>query len=217
MIIVDNIRKSYGQLEVLKGIKLKVDKGEMISILGSSGAGKTTLLQIMGTLLRADQGKIIINDVDTNSLNAKSLAKFRNQTIGFVFQFHHLLPEFTAFENVCIPGYIGKTNKNEVETKALDLLDRLGLSGRREHKPAELSGGEKQRVAIARALINNPEIILADEPSGNLDSKNSSELYRIFLELRKDFNQSFVIVTHNEEHANLTDRKLIIKDGVIVD
>lgn len=217
MIIVDNIRKSYGQLEVLKGIKLKVDKGEMVSILGSSGAGKTTLLQIMGTLLRADQGKIIINDVETNSLNAKALAQFRNQTIGFVFQFHHLLPEFTAFENVCIPGYIRKTNKKEVEAKALDLLDRLGLSARREHKPAELSGGEKQRVAIARALINNPEIILADEPSGNLDSKNSSELYRIFLELRKDFNQSFVIVTHNEEHANLTDRKLIIKDGVIVD
>lgn len=217
MIIVDNIRKSYGQLEVLKGIKLKVDKGEMVSILGSSGAGKTTLLQIMGTLLNADQGKIIINDVETNSLNAKALAQFRNQTIGFVFQFHHLLPEFTAFENVCIPGYIRKTNKKEVETKALDLLDRLGLSSRREHKPAELSGGEKQRVAIARALINNPEIILADEPSGNLDSKNSSELYRIFLELRKDFNQSFVIVTHNEEHANLTDRKLIIKDGVIVD
>ncbi len=217
MIIVDNIRKSYGQLEVLKGIKLKVDKGEMVSILGSSGAGKTTLLQIMGTLLNADQGKIIINDVETNSLNAKALARFRNQTIGFVFQFHHLLPEFTAFENVCIPGYIRKTNKKEVETKALDLLDRLGLSARSEHKPAELSGGEKQRVAIARALINNPEIILADEPSGNLDSKNSSELYRIFLELRKDFNQSFVIVTHNEEHANLTDRKLIIKDGVIVD
>lgn len=217
MIIVDNIRKSYGQLEVLKGIKLKVDKGEMVSILGSSGAGKTTLLQIMGTLLNADQGKIIINDVETNSLNAKALAQFRNQTIGFVFQFHHLLPEFTAFENVCIPGYIRKTNKKEVEAKALDLLDRLGLSARREHKPAELSGGEKQRVAIARALINNPEIILADEPSGNLDSKNSSELYRIFLELRKDFNQSFVIVTHNEEHANLTDRKLIIKDGVIVD
>lgn len=216
MIIVENIRKSYGTLEVLKGINLSVDKGEMVSILGSSGAGKTTLLQIMGTLLRADSGKVIINDVDTNNLNAKALAKFRNEAVGFVFQFHHLLPEFTALENICIPGYIRKTNKKEVENKALALLERLGLLQRKDHKPAELSGGEKQRVAIARALINNPEIILADEPSGNLDSKNSIELYNIFLELRKDFNQSFVIVTHNEKHAELTDRKLIIKDGVIV-
>ncbi len=215
MIIVENIKKSYGQLEVLKGINLKIDKGEMVSIVGSSGAGKTTLLQIMGTLLKPDSGNIIIDDVNTSKLSEKALAKFRNRSIGFVFQFHHLLPEFTAFENVCIPGYIGNFNKKETEKKALDLLNRLGLSERANHKPSELSGGEKQRVAIARALINNPEVILADEPSGNLDSKNATELYNIFLELRKDFNQSFVIVTHNEEHAKLTDRKLIIKDGMI--
>ncbi len=216
MIIVENIKKSYGQLEVLKGINIKVDKGEMVSIVGSSGAGKTTLLQIMGTLLKPDSGNIIINNVNTSQLSEKALAKFRNRSIGFVFQFHHLLPEFTAFENVCIPGYIGNFNKKETEEKALDLLNRLGLSERANHKPAELSGGEKQRVAIARALINNPEVILADEPSGNLDSKNATELYNIFLELRKDFNQSFVIVTHNEEHAKLTDRKLTIKDGIII-
>jgi len=215
MIIVENIRKSYGQLEVLKEINLEVKEGEMLSVLGSSGAGKTTLLQIMGTLMKPDSGRVLFQDVDTSTLNEKALSRFRNQSIGFVFQFHHLLPEFTAYENVCIPGYIRKENRKTVEERAKSLLERLGLSKRLEHKPAELSGGEKQRVAIARALINNPQIILADEPSGNLDSKNSIELYNIFLELRQDFNQSFVIVTHNEQHANLTDRKLIIQDGII--
>jgi lipoprotein-releasing system ATP-binding protein len=216
MIHVENIRKSYGNLEVLKGINLNVKKGEMISVLGESGAGKTTLLQIIGTLLRPDSGNIIINNVNIANLGDKALASFRNKSIGFVFQFHHLLPEFTAFENTCIPGYIHKTNKKEVEDKAVILLEKLGLSNRLDHKPSELSGGEKQRVAIARALINNPALILADEPSGNLDSKNSIDLYNIFLELRKEFEQTFIIVTHNEQHANLTDRKLIMKDGLIL-
>lgn len=216
MIVVENIRKSYGSLEVLKGIDLEVAKGEMISIVGSSGAGKTTLLQILGTLLPADSGNVIIDGVNTSELGHKALSEFRNNSIGFVFQFHHLLPEFTALENTCIPGFIKKAPKREVEEKAKDLLGRLGLTDRLQHKPSELSGGEKQRVAIARALINNPSIILADEPSGNLDSKNSVELYKIFLELRKDFDQTFIIVTHNKEHAELTDRKLIIQDGIIL-
>lgn len=216
MIHVENIRKSYGNLEVLKGINLDVKKGEMISVLGASGAGKTTLLQIIGTLLRPDSGNITINNVNIANLGEKALASFRNKSIGFVFQFHHLLPEFTAFENTCIPGYIHRTNKKEVEDKAVMLLKKLGLSNRLNHKPSELSGGEKQRVAIARALINNPALILADEPSGNLDSKNSIDLYNIFLELRKEFEQTFIIVTHNEQHANLTDRKLIMKDGLII-
>lgn len=215
MIIVENIFKSYGGLQVLKGINLQIEKSEIVSVLGASGAGKTTLLQIAGTLLKPDSGKIFINDVDTSGLSEKNLAQFRNQHIGFIFQFHHLLPEFTALENIIIPGLIAKKNKNELNKQALNLLKVLNIDERAEHKPGELSGGEKQRVAIARALINNPTIILADEPSGNLDSKNAKDLYNIIFELRKNFEQTFIIVTHNEEHAKLTDRMFTIKDGVI--
>lgn len=215
MIKVENIYKSYGSLEVLKGINFDVKKSEIVSILGASGAGKTTLLQIIGTLLKPEKGSVLIDNVNTIELNEKDLAKFRNQHIGFVFQFHHLLPEFTAFENVCIPGYIAKTNKTDVHKRAMELLAALNIDSRKDHKPNELSGGEKQRVAIARSLINNPSIILADEPSGNLDSKNAKDLYKIIFELRQDFEQTFIIVTHNEEHAKLTDRMFTIKDGVI--
>ncbi|MGC9332085.1 MAG: ABC transporter ATP-binding protein [Bacteroidales bacterium] len=216
MIRVENIHKSFGNLKVLKGIELSVEKKEMVSIVGASGAGKTTLLQIIGTLMKPDKGKIIIDNTDCHALGEKAMSKFRNQQIGFVFQFHHLLPEFTALENTSIPGFIRGDKKQETEQKAHDLLVRLGLENRMNHKPAELSGGEKQRVAIARALINNPTVILADEPSGNLDSKNSLELYKIFQELRQDFDQTFIIVTHNEQHAELTDRKLTIKDGMLI-
>ncbi|MFW5805287.1 MAG: ABC transporter ATP-binding protein [Bacteroidales bacterium] len=216
MILVENIWKSFGQLVVLKGIELKINKKEMVSISGESGAGKTTLLQIIGTLMKPDNGKVIINNTSCHELGEKSLARFRNESIGFVFQFHHLLPEFTALENTSIPGFIRGDKKQEAEKKACELLVRLGLENRLDHKPAELSGGEKQRVAIARALINNPAVILADEPSGNLDSKNSIELYKIFQELRQDFDQTFIIVTHNEQHAELADRKLTIKDGMLI-
>jgi lipoprotein-releasing system ATP-binding protein len=215
MILVEDIYKSYGSLDVLKGINLSVEKSEIISILGASGAGKTTLLQIIGTLLKPDSGRVLIDNVNTVDLNEKDLARFRNQHIGFVFQFHHLLPEFTALENVCIPGLIAKKNKNDIQIRALELLKALSIEDRKDHKPNELSGGEKQRIAIARALINNPTIILADEPSGNLDSKNARDLYNIIFELRKDFEQTFIIVTHNEEHAKLTDRMFTIKDGII--
>ncbi|MDD3741537.1 MAG: ABC transporter ATP-binding protein [Bacteroidales bacterium] len=215
MIIIDNIYKSYGNLQVLKGINLEVGKSEIVSVLGASGAGKTTLLQITGTLLKPDSGRILINDTDTGSLNEKKLAQFRNQHIGFVFQFHHLLPEFTALENVCIPGFIANKNKTEIKQKAIELLKALQVEDRANYKPNQLSGGEKQRVAIARALINNPTIILADEPSGNLDSKNAKALYEIIFELRKNFEQTFVIVTHNLEHAKLTDKMFTIVDGVI--
>jgi lipoprotein-releasing system ATP-binding protein len=215
MILVENIYKSFGDLQVLKGINFEVGKSEIVSILGASGAGKTTLLQIIGTLLKPDSGRILINETNTVGLNEKNLAQFRNQHIGFVFQFHHLLPEFTALENVCIPGLIAKKNKNDVQKRAVELLKALNIEDRKSHKPNELSGGEKQRVAIARALINNPTIILADEPSGNLDSKNAKDLYKIFFELRQNFEQTFIIVTHNEEHAKLTDRMFTIKDGVI--
>lgn len=215
MITVDNIYKSYGDLQVLKGIQLEIGKSEIVSVLGASGAGKTTLLQIIGTLLKPDSGKVIINGTDTVNLKENMLAQFRNQHIGFVFQFHHLLPEFTALENVCIPGLIAKKNKYDVQKRALELLKALNISDRAQHKPNELSGGEKQRVAIARALINNPTIILADEPSGNLDSKNARDLYNIIFDLRKSFEQTFIIVTHNEEHAKLTDRMFTIKDGVV--
>jgi lipoprotein-releasing system ATP-binding protein len=215
MIIVDNIYKSYGDLQVLKGIQLEIGKSEIVSVLGASGAGKTTLLQIIGTLLKPDSGKVIINGVDTVGLKENMLAQFRNQHIGFVFQFHHLLPEFTALENVCIPGLIAKKNKNDVQNRAMELLKALNIEDRAQHKPNELSGGEKQRIAIARALINNPTIILADEPSGNLDSKNAKDLYNIIFDLRKSFEQTFIIVTHNEEHAKLTDRMFTIKDGVV--
>jgi len=215
MIIIDNIYKSYGNLEVLKGINLEVGKSEIVSVLGASGAGKTTLLQITGTLLKPDSGRILINETDTGTLNEKELAKFRNKHIGFVFQFHHLLPEFTAIENICIPGLIANRNKSEVRQRAEQLLQALHVEDRANYKPNQLSGGEKQRVAIARALINNPTIILADEPSGNLDSKNAKALYEIIFELRKTFEQTFVNVTHNLEHAKLTDKMFTIVDGVI--
>jgi lipoprotein-releasing system ATP-binding protein len=216
MINIKDIHKSYGSLEVLKGISLHVKRSEIVSVLGASGAGKTTLLQIIGTLLSPSEGKVFIDDMDVFSLNDKKLAEFRNRHIGFVFQFHHLLPEFTALENVCIPGLIAKKDKVDVQKRAMYLLEALNIAERSDHKPNELSGGEKQRVAIARALINNPSIILADEPSGNLDSKNAKDLYNIIFELRKTFEQTFIIVTHNEEHAKLTDHMFEIKDGIIV-
>jgi len=215
MIIVKDIHKSYGSLEVLKGISLEVEKGEIISIVGASGAGKSTLLHIIGTLDRADAGTIEMNAVNVRKLSDKKLAAFRNKHIGFVFQFHHLLPEFTALENICIPGFLGRRNKREVERKALDLLNFMGLKERLHHKPNELSGGEQQRVAVARALINNPDVILADEPSGNLDSASAVELHNLFFSLRNSFNQTYIIVTHNFDLANMADRKLTIRDGVI--
>ncbi len=215
MIIVKDIHKSYGSLEVLKGISLEVGKGEIISIVGASGAGKSTLLHIIGTLDRADAGTIEMNAVNVRKLSDKRLAAFRNKHIGFVFQFHHLLPEFTALENICIPGFLGRRNKREVERKALDLLNFMGLKERSHHKPNELSGGEQQRVAVARALINNPDMILADEPSGNLDSASAVELHKLFFSLRNSFNQTYIIVTHNSELANMADRKLTMRDGVI--
>jgi lipoprotein-releasing system ATP-binding protein len=208
--------KAYGTLKVLKGVDLSVARGEVVSIVGASGAGKTTLLQIIGTLDKPDGGKLIINNNDVFSLGDKKLSAFRNKNIGFVFQFHHLLPEFTALENVCIPAFIAKTSKAEAEKKAKELLGFLGLSQRLDHKPAELSGGEQQRVAVARALINNPAVILADEPSGNLDSNTAKDLHNLFFTLRKEFNQTFVIVTHNEELANMADRKLVMRDGLMV-
>lgn len=215
MIVIENLHKSYGNLKVLKGVDLSIKKGEIVSIVGSSGAGKSTLLHLMGTLDRADEGKIIINDENTSVLSDKKLSTFRNKHIGFVFQFHHLLPEFTALENVCIPAFINHTPKAEAEKKAIELLDLLGLSARMHHKPSELSGGEQQRVAVCRALINSPAVVLADEPSGNLDSVAAKELHQLFFDLRDKTNQTFVIVTHNEELANMADRKLVMKDGKI--
>lgn len=215
MIHIKNIEKSYGELKVLKGISLDIEKSSITSIVGASGAGKTTLLHIIGTLLKPDAGEIIINGVNTAELNEKSLAKFRNKEIGFVFQFHHLLPEFTAIENVCIPAFISGMSKKDSYNTANQLLINLGLKNRINHKPSELSGGEKQRVAIARALVNKPAVVLADEPSGNLDSKNAAELYKIFFELRKKTGQTFVVVTHNEQHAKQTDKLFTIKDGII--
>jgi lipoprotein-releasing system ATP-binding protein len=215
MIHIKNIEKSYGELKVLKGISLDIEKSSITSIVGASGAGKTTLLHIIGTLLKPDAGEIIINGVNTAELNEKSLAKFRNKEIGFVFQFHHLLPEFTAIENVCIPAFISGMSKKDSYNTANQLLINLGLKNRINHKPSELSGGEKQRVAIARALVNKPAVVLADEPSGNLDSKNAAELYKIFFELREKTGQPFVVVTHNEQHAKQTDKLFTIKDGII--
>lgn len=215
MIVIENLHKSYGDLKVLKGVDLSIKKGEIVSIVGSSGAGKSTLLHLMGTLDRADEGKIIINDENTSVLSDKKLSTFRNKHIGFVFQFHHLLPEFTALENVCIPAFINHTPKAEAEKKAIELLDLLGLTTRMHHKPSELSGGEQQRVAVCRALINSPAVVLADEPSGNLDSVAAKELHQLFFDLRAKTNQTFVIVTHNEELANMADRKLVMKDGKI--
>ncbi len=216
MIEATNITKSYGKLKVLKGVDIDIKKGEIVSIAGSSGAGKTTLLQILGTLQRSDSGNILINNVDIAGLKEKQLSKFRNKNIGFVFQFHHLLPEFTAMENVCIPAFIAKKNKKEAEKEAKEILEFLNLGERILHKPAQMSGGEQQRVAIARALINKPSVIFADEPTGNLDSKNTKELYDLFFRLRDEFGQTFVIVTHNVELARISDRTLYMKDGVII-
>ncbi|MEH6619371.1 ABC transporter ATP-binding protein [Maribacter arcticus] len=220
MIKASNIHKYYGELEVLKGVDLHIEKGEIVSIVGASGAGKTTLLQILGTLdvqSNKSDGTLLINDIETTNLNDKELAKFRNEHIGFIFQFHQLLPEFNALENVCLPAFIKKTPKSDAEKRAEELLDFLGLSHRFNHKPSELSGGEQQRVAVARALINNPSIIFADEPSGNLDSESADNLHKLFFELREKFGQTFVIVTHNEELAEMADRKLTMVDGKIVD
>ena len=215
MIVGKNIKKKYGSLEVLKGVDLHIQASEVVSIVGSSGAGKTTLLTILGTLDKVTSGEILFNGVNITSLNEKKLAAFRNQHIGFVFQFHHLLPEFTALENVCIPAFINKTSKKEAELKANELLNLLGLKHRANHKPSELSGGEQQRVAVARALINNPKVIFADEPSGNLDSENAQNLHQLFFKLRDELKQTIVVVTHNETLANMADRKLIMKDGLI--
>jgi lipoprotein-releasing system ATP-binding protein len=215
MIIGKHITKKYGQLDVLKGVDLHIRESEVVSIVGSSGAGKTTLLTILGTLDKATSGEILFNNINITSLSEKKLAAFRNQHIGFVFQFHHLLPEFTALENICIPAFINKTSKKDAEQKALGLLDLLGLKHRAQHKPSELSGGEQQRVAVARALINNPKVIFADEPSGNLDSENAQNLHQLFFRLRDELKQTIVVVTHNEVLANTADRKLVMKDGLI--
>lgn len=216
MISGKNIHKSYGTLEVLKGIDLEVSKGEIVSVVGASGAGKTTLLQIIGTLDNPTSGSISFDNQDISSLNEKRLAAFRNINIGFVFQFHHLLPEFTALENLCIPAFIAGISHKEAKNRALELLDFLHLTDRAEHKPSALSGGEQQRVAVARALMNHPSVILADEPSGNLDSANAKELHSLFFALRKKFNQTFIIVTHNQELADMSDRKLMMVDGRIM-
>lgn len=211
-----NITKNYGQLSVLKGVSIEVEKGEIVSIVGSSGAGKSTLLHILGTLDKADSGSISIHNQQLNQLKGRELAAFRNKHIGFVFQFHHLLPEFSALENVQIPGWIAGRKKKEVQAAAIALLQKLGLGDRMDHKPQQLSGGEQQRVAVARALINQPVIVFADEPTGNLDSKNAKELHELFVSLRNEFNQTFLIVTHNEELASMSDRRLHMKDGQIV-
>ena len=216
MISAKGITKNYGTLQVLKGIDLEIKKGEIVSIIGPSGAGKTTLLQILGTLDKADSGKVLINDVDISGLSDSRIAEFRNKNIGFVFQFHQLLPEFTALENVMIPGLIAGRKNDELKKRAKELLDYLNLSERISHKPSELSGGEKQRVAVARALINDPYVIFADEPAGSLDSVHKEELHRLFLDLRREFNQTFVIVTHDNSLTGMSDRIIHIKDGLIV-
>ncbi len=215
MIEAAGIRKRYGALEVLKGVDLRVAKGEVVSIVGASGAGKTTLLQILGTLERADAGVLRINEEEVTKLGSNALSAFRNAHIGFVFQFHHLLPEFTVLENVMMPGLIAGKSKGECAPRAGELLARLNVLPRKDHKPAQLSGGEQQRVAVARALFNSPSVVLADEPSGNLDSAHARELHQLFFDLRKELGQTFVIVTHNEELADMADRKLVMKDGVM--
>ena len=212
-----NIQKYYDQLWVLKGVSLELQKGEIVSVVGPSGSGKSTLLHILGTLDKPASGEVWINGQSVAYHKDKQLAAFRNQHIGFVFQFHHLLPEFTALENVCIPGWISGKKKKHVESRAMELLDLLGLKDRFQHKPQQLSGGEQQRVAVARALINQPDIVFADEPTGNLDTAHARELHQLFFDLRKEFGQTFLIVTHNEELANMTDRKLMMRDGYIID
>jgi len=216
MIQAKGIHKSYGKLEVLKGIDLHIAKREIVSIMGASGAGKSTLLHIIGTLDKADQGQLHIDGTEIGKLNDKDLAAFRNKKIGFVFQFHHLLPEFTAIENICIPAYIGGMGKKEAIEKAEQLLEYLNLTNRKDHKPSQLSGGEQQRIAVARALINSPAVVLADEPSGNLDSQSARELHKLFFRLRDEMQQTFVIVTHNPELAAMSDRTITIKDGKIL-
>ena len=215
MLTARNIHKKYGPVEVLKGVDIIVNPGEIISIVGPSGSGKSTLLHILGTLDKADQGEVFLHQTNVTQLQGNKLANFRNTHIGFVFQFHHLLPEFTALENVCIPGWLTKKSKNEVKVRAVQLLKLLGLGHRLENKPNQLSGGEQQRVAVARALINQPDIVFADEPTGNLDTANAKDLHQLFFDLRKEFNQTFLIVTHNEELAQLSDRTLTMKDGKI--
>ena len=216
MIKVTDIHKRFGDLEVLKGVSLDVAQGEVVSIVGASGAGKTTLLQIIGTLSRPDGGRVEIDGRDVSALGDRALSQFRNERIGFVFQFHHLLAEFTAFENVCIPGLIGRRPRADVERRASELLDMMGLAARRDHKPGQLSGGEQQRVAIARALVNSPAVLLADEPSGNLDSHNRDEIHRLFFDLRERLGQTVVIVTHDENLAAMADRKITMSDGLIL-
>ncbi len=216
MIRATDIHKSFGTLEVLKGVSLDVAQGEVVSIVGASGAGKTTLLQIIGTLSRPDGGRVEIDSRDVSALGDRALSQFRNERIGFVFQFHHLLAEFTAFENVCIPGLIGRRPRADVERRAAELLDMMGLAARRDHKPGQLSGGEQQRVAIARALVNSPAVLLADEPSGNLDSHNRDEIHRLFFDLRERLGQTVVIVTHDENLAAMADRKITMSDGLIL-
>ena len=211
-----NIHKAYGTLQVLKGIDLTIQKGEVVSIVGASGAGKSTLLHILGTLDTADQGEVIFDDQPIKSFNNSEIARFRNKHIGFIFQFHNLLPEFTSLENVCLPGFLANAPEDQVKNRAADLLRMLNLGHRLEHKPSQMSGGEQQRTAVARALINSPEIIFADEPSGNLDSANAQELHEIFFRLRRELNQTFVIVTHNDQLANMADRKVVMKDGYLI-
>ena len=216
MLKATGIKKAYGSLPILKGVDFEVQKGEVVSIIGASGAGKSTLLHILGTLDKPDEGIVELNGTKVSKLSGELLSVFRNKNIGFVFQFHHLLPEFTALENICIPAFIAKTSKRQAELRALELLDLLGLKERATHKPNELSGGEQQRIAVARALINNPSIILADEPSGNLDSANANALHEFFITLRDNFKQTFIIVTHNEDLAQISDRVVTMKDGLII-
>ncbi|MBE7176742.1 MAG: ABC transporter ATP-binding protein [Mucilaginibacter polytrichastri] len=216
MLLARDIRKNYGKLPILRGVDLQVQKGEVVTIVGASGAGKSSLLNILGTLDTPDRGEVVINNTELYKLNARQLSQFRNRHIGFIFQFHHLLAEFSAIENVCLPAFISGKSKSESEKKATELLDMLGLKARLHHKPNELSGGEQQRVAVARALVNDPTVIMADEPSGNLDSKNAGELHHLFMDLRQRFGQTFIIVTHNEELAGMADRTLHMKDGRIL-
>ena len=216
MLIATGIKKSYGTLPILKGVDIEVKKGEIVSIVGASGAGKSTLLHILGSLDRPDEGMVELKGTKINKLSGELLSIFRNQNIGFIFQFHHLLPEFTALENICIPGFIGGKSKKDVEGRAFQLLEMLVLSNRANHKPNELSGGEQQRIAVARALINNPAIVLADEPSGNLDSANAKSLHQLFVDLRDNFKQTFIVVTHNEDLARMSDRVVTMKDGHII-